>query len=107
MNAENLKDLLTVCHNKHVCTGETLLVINRMWGFTFETLPDSRLEDTKTWMLNNWFRVYAVLEPERHEKIMTEDIPHAQAYRDFYNSAGQRGRSMMSGRVNIPWYNKD
>ena len=125
MVKENLKELFEVLKKKHVSVGEAAIVIVRTMSEKYslpnhwcgpinepgptpwEALPDFALEELKEWFINNWYRVFSILEPIRHEQIMALPGPQAQQYRDWFNSAGEKGRAMMSGHVDIKWYNKD
>lgn len=88
--SQRLKSIQLFCENKHVDLGEALIMINKTFGWVWDTIPYCKLEEVKQWFENNWFRVHQILEPEKHAAILA--MPGAQPgfYRDFHDSNGER-----------------
>ena len=125
MIADNLKELFEVLKKKHVLIAEAAIIIVRQMSSKYEMstvyqgpmnepiptvwerLPDYALQEVKDWFINNWFRIYSILEPENHAQIMAMSGPQAQFYRDWFNSSGEKGRAMMASTPNVQWYSKD
>jgi hypothetical protein len=123
MEKENLKQLFAVIKSKHIDIGEALLVVYRTFEKTYnltkasficslnespvtvwELLPDSALESLKEWWINNWYRVYSILAPKRHNQIMQMTSPEAREYQEWFNSQGEKGHKMMKDFKAEPWY---
>jgi hypothetical protein len=91
MIKENLQEVQEVCRNKHLDLGEAILMINRNYGYgSWDAIPDAKKDELKTFFINNWFRCYQILEPEKHVQIMAMDTAEASVYQAFYNSNGER-----------------
>jgi len=99
MLKENLIELQNVCRKKHLDLGESLLIMNRTYGWTWETAPDKELETLKQFFIHNWFHCFAILEPERHEQILVMKTQEADQYREFLNTHGEHGKKLMARRV--------
>ena len=131
MNKEKLKELFEVVKKKHVPISEAAIIICRTmqkeyalptsWSgpmnepipTVWELLPDSALDYLKEWFINNWYRVYLILEPRTHQVIMEMPGEYAEQYRLWFNSHGEKGHKMMRDisldniQKEIPWWNKD
>lgn len=127
MNKENLIELFSVIKGKHVDIGEAAMImcrqfqrqynlptewscgLNENFPTVWERIPDSALPELKEWWVNNWYRVYSILEPKKHQMIMEMTSPEARQYQEWFNSKGERGHKMMRDiKINTEtWWNKD
>jgi len=106
--ANKLNEIQDICKNKYLDLGEALLMLNKSFGYIWDTIPFGKMDEIKQWFINNWFRNYQILEPEKHEQIMKMESPDARQYQDFYNSQGIQGRKLMETIPKIEaWWNKD
>jgi hypothetical protein len=123
MEKEKLMELFSVIKKRHVDIGEAAMIIcrhfrvryelpkewvsglNENFPTVWERIPDSALEEQKEWWINNWFRVFALLQPVRHDQIMQMTSPDALQYQEWYNSHGEKGHKMMKDFKAPPWWN--
>jgi hypothetical protein len=116
--------LFSVIKGKHVDIGEAAMIMCRQFKENYhlpsewvsglndhfptvwERIPDSALSELKEWWINNWYRTYSILEPQRHQQIMEMDSPEARQYQEWFNSKGERGHKMMRDFKAEPWWIK-
>jgi hypothetical protein len=92
MTDDNLKAIQDFCRRKHIDPGEMVLVIKKIYGQVPAALPDFKKDEIENWLQENWFRFYAILEPEKHALIMQMTDENARQYQLFYESRGESGR---------------
>jgi hypothetical protein len=94
MTPDRLIELQGVIRNVHLSYGEALLMINRMSGNNFETLPDNQIDEWKDFFVNNAFRRTEILSPEIHAACMAYPGEFGEQYRIYHNTNGQHGKKM-------------
>jgi hypothetical protein len=94
MLKENIVQVLAVCKSHHIHPGEANQIVVKVFGNTFENLPDNRLDEIKDWFAMNYYRAFEILEPEKHSAIMKMDSTEARKYKDFYYSRGAGGKGI-------------
>ena len=95
MFAQKLRDMQDFCRKKYLDLGEAVTMIQITFNYIWGTIPYGKLDDIKQFLMNNWFRNYAILEPDRHQQIMAMTTPEALQYQEFYNSHGETGHKIM------------
>jgi len=129
MTKDNLYELFEVLKNKHIFIGEAAIIIQRNFQDEFklpgkyvsysttetcdtiwEELPDNELDRLKEFFINNHFRFFAMLEPQRHDEIMKMQSQEGKQYQEHFNSHGEHGKKMMCDRKVVAqteqWYKK-
>ena len=64
-----------------ICPGELLLMINKNYGYFKRDIPWGRMDEIREWVINNAFRNYQILEPERHKILMQTDNFYSQDFK--------------------------
>jgi hypothetical protein len=86
--AGNLKEIQDFCRNRYIDLGEALIMLRKTFNYLWDTIPFGKMDEVKQWFENNWFRSFAILEPEKHQEIMQMQSQEARHYQAFYNSNG-------------------
>lgn len=70
--------------------GEQLLLINKNFGYTWNTIPYEKMETVKEWMQNNHHKIHLILHKDYHYGI--ENMPNdsgAIEYKNWYRNHEQ------------------
>jgi len=66
--------------------GEMLVMINRNYGYSWETIPWGKMDEIKIWVRKNYFRRTQLLAPDLHHDLMTmENNQGAIEYKNWFN----------------------
>jgi hypothetical protein len=64
-----------------LCHGEISLMIAMNFKYYSREIPYGRSDEIKQWIINNAFRNYQILEPERHKEIIQSDNYYSQDFK--------------------------
>jgi hypothetical protein len=95
-----LREIQNYCKNRYVDLGEAVVLINKTFGYIWDTIPFGKIDEILEWFQNNWFRGYAIMDSEKHVLIMSMNDPIAKLYQTFYSSNGSSRGPM--GKINPP-----
>jgi hypothetical protein len=90
-----LKTIQDVCRERRICLGEAVIVIAKNFGYIWDTIPFSKIGEIREFWINNWFRVFAILEPEKHAEFMISNNEGLLLYQSWYNSRDEMGNQTM------------
>lgn len=71
---ENLKKLQDWAKKRGFFVGEVLLLINRAFGYSWETIPDDKFNDVTKFINVVWNYRYKIIEPEFYRKCRDPQV---------------------------------
>jgi hypothetical protein len=60
--------------------GEILLLINRLYGLSWDTIPLCKFDEIALIIKKNWYCILAIIEPEFHNRLMETENEYSKWY---------------------------
>jgi hypothetical protein len=75
--------------------GEVLLVINRVYGMIWDTIPFYKYTEVEQLINQNWYRFFEILNPQAHALLITSDNDYSIWY--HYHLRAHTPKEAVSG----------
>jgi hypothetical protein len=70
-----------VRHGMDDAGSRALIMVNRNFGYSFDTIPFGRISEMVDFIRNNWFREVQITEPDLHTQCMLVESDYTRHFR--------------------------
>lgn len=80
VRSERIRELQLFCQHYYDSLSEVLLIINKNYGWIWETIPDARIDELRLFLSNFAKCRYKLIDPELYKKVRAHCNKNKLAY---------------------------
>lgn len=86
---EKIKWVYQAGYDRGLPNGEVFLMINFNFGYLEREVPWGKMEEVRTWLINNWWRNFQILSPHYHKILMQTKNDYSDDFHQHENAISQ------------------